>query len=146
MDKHEYKKIVDDILPKKIKLRKLLIAFIVGGVVGLIGQLLITIYSKFDFINNNDACSYMMITLILISSILTGLGVMDDLIERFGAGLIIPITGFAHSTTSSAMEYKKEGLVFGIGSNIFKLSGSVILYGIISSHIVSIIKIIIFGG
>lgn len=146
MDINEYKKIVDGILPKRIKLKKLLITFIVGGLIGLIGQLLIMIYSKINFINNNDACSYMMITLILISSILTGLGVMDDLIEKFGAGLIIPITGFAHSTTSSAMEYKKEGLVFGIGSNIFKLSGSVILYGIISSHIVSIIKIIIFGG
>ena len=146
MDINEYKKIVDGILPKRIKLKKLLITFIVGGLIGLIGQLLIMIYSKINFINNNDACSYMMITLILISSILTGLGVMDDLIEKFGAGLIIPITGFAHSTTSSAMEYKKEGLVFGIGSNIFKLSGSVILYGIISSHIVTIIKIIIFGG
>ena len=146
MDINEYKKIVDGILPKRIKLKKLLITFIVGGLIGLIGQLLIMIYSKINFINNNDACSYMMITLILISSILTVLGVMDDLIEKFGAGLIIPITGFAHSTTSSAMEYKKEGLVFGIGSNIFKLSGSVILYGIISSHIVTIIKIIIFGG
>ena len=146
MDINEYKKIVDGILPKRIKLKKLLITFIVGGLIGLIGQLLIMIYSKINFINNNDDCSYMMITLILISSILTGLGVMDDLIEKFGAGLIIPITGFAHSTTSSAMEYKKEGLVFGIGSNIFKLSGYVILYGIISSHIVSIIKIIIFGG
>ena len=139
MDKYEYKKIVDDILPKKIKLRKLLIAFIVGGVVGLIGQLLITIYSKFEFINTNDACSYMMITLIFVSSVLTGIGVMDDLIEKVGAGLIIPITGFAHSTTSSAMEYKSEGVVTGIINNMLKLAGSIIVTGVISSFVVATI-------
>ncbi len=146
MNNEEYKEIVDRILPKKIKIKKLVISFFIGGLIGLIGQLLMFFYSKFDFITNKDAGNYMMVTLIFISSLLTGLGYMDELIEKFGAGLIIPITGFAHSTTSSAMEYKKEGLVFGIGSNIFKLSGSVILYGIISSFIVSIIKIIFFGG
>ena len=88
----------------------------------------------------------MMITLIFISSLLTGLGVFDKLVTLCGAGLIIPITGFAHSTTSSAMEYRKEGLVNGIGSNIFKLSGTVILYGVISSYIFGIIRYIIFGG
>lgn len=146
MDKKEYKKIADSILPKRIKIKKLLLSFFMGGLLGIIGQLLILFYSNFEIINNSDACSFMMITLIFFSSFLTGIGIMDSLIEKFGAGLIIPITGFAHSTTSSAMEYKKEGLVFGIGSNIFKLSGSVILYGIISSHIVSIIKLLLFGG
>ena len=71
--------------------------------------------------------------------------VFDKLVTMFGAGLIVPITGFSHSTPSSALEYKKEGLVNGIGSNIFKLSGTVILYGIVSAYIVGIIKIIIGG-
>ena len=88
----------------------------------------------------------MIITLIFISSLLTGLGVFDKLVTMFGAGLIIPITGFAHSTTSSAMEYRKEGLVSGIGSNIFKLSGTVLMFGVVSAYIFGIIRLIIFGG
>lgn len=88
----------------------------------------------------------MMVTFIFISSLLTGLGIFDKLVTKFGAGLIIPITGFSHSMTSSAMEYRKEGMVTGIGMNIFKLSGTVILYGVVSAYIFGIIRFIIFGG
>ena len=127
-------------------LSKLIIAFIVGGIVGVIGQLLITFYSSFESISESTASNLMMVTLIFLSSLFTGLGFFDHLVSKFGAGLIVPITGFSHSTTSSAMEYRKEGLVYGIGSNIFKLSGSVILYGVVSAYIFGIIRYIIFGG
>ena len=146
MNKEEYKNLKDSILPKSLSIKKLFIAFIIGGLVGIIGELLIRLYSNIESISRSDAVNLMMITLIFISSLLTGIGLMDDLIEFSEAGLIVPITGFAHATTSSAMEYRKEGLVFGIGSNIFKLSGSVILYGIVSAFIVAIIKYIFFGG
>ena len=73
-------------------------------------------------------------------------GFFDNLIDLFKAGLIIPITGFAHSTTASAMEYRKEGLTTGIGANIFKLSGSVILYGIVSAYLFGIIRYLLFGA
>ena len=112
---------------------------------GVLAQLLIEFYSSFEEISMTEASSLMMVTFILISSLLTGLCVFDELVTKFGACLIVPITGFSHSTTSSALEYKKEGLVNGIGSNIFKLSGTVILYGIISAYVVAIIKIIIGG-
>ena len=88
----------------------------------------------------------MMVTLIFVSSLLTAFGFFDNLVSKAEAGLIVPITGFSHSTTSSAMEYRKEGLVYGIGANIFKLSGSVILYGTVSACIFGLIRYIIFGG
>ena len=146
MDQKEYKKMVDKILPKTMTIKKLLISFFVGGFMGVIAELLIKFYSSFESISKVDASSLMMITLIFISSLLTGIGIFDELVTFCGGGLIIPITGFSHSTTCSALEYRKEGLVNGIGCNIFKLSGSVILYGIISAFIFGIIRYIIFGG
>ena len=85
------------------------------------------------------------LTLIVVSSILTALGVFDVLISKFKSALIIPITGFAHSLTSAALEYKNEGLILGIGANIFKLAGSVILYGIVSVYIFGLIRVFILG-
>lgn len=146
MEEKEYKKIVDKILPKTMTIKKLLIAFFVGGFMGILAEFLIRFYSSFGDISKVDASSLMMITLIFISSLLTGVGIFDELVTICGGGLIIPITGFSHSTTCSAMEYRKEGLVNGIGCNIFKLSGSVILYGIISAFIFGMIRYIIFGG
>lgn len=145
MSIEEYKSITKKILPKTMTFKKLFLSFFVGGLIGLLAQILIMFYSSFESINYSEASSLMMVTFIFISSLLTGLGVFDKLVTMFGAGLIVPITGFSHSTTSSALEYKKEGLVNGIGSNIFKLSGTVILYGIVSSYIIGIIKIIIGG-
>lgn len=145
MSIEEYKSITKKILPKTMTFKKLFLSFFVGGLIGLLAQILIMFYSSFESINYSEASSLMMVTFIFISSLLTGLGVFDKFVTMFGAGLIVPITGFSHSTTSSALEYKKEGLVNGIGSNIFKLSGTVILYGIVSAYIVGIIKIIIGG-
>ncbi len=145
MSIEEYKSITKKILPKTMTFKKLFLSFFVGGLIGLLAQILIMFYSSFESINYSEASSLMMVTFIFISSLLTGLGVFDKLVTMFGAGLIVPITGFSHSTTSSALEYKKEGLVNGIGSNIFKLSGTVILYGIVSAYIVGIVKIIIGG-
>ena len=146
MNEKEYGKLTKKINPSNFKIKKLIISFLVGGLIGLIGELLITFYSFFDGISKNEASSLMMITIIFLSSIFTGIGFFDHLVSKAGAGLIVPITGFSHSTTSSAMEYRKEGLVYGIGSNIFKLSGSVILYGVVSAYIFGIIRYIIFGG
>ena len=146
MNNKEYKELTKGVIPKTIKIKKIIIAFLVGGLVGVIGQLLITLYSSFEEISMSKATNMMMVTLILISSSLTGIGVFDHLVSKAGAGLIVPITGFSHSTTSSAMEYRKEGLVYGLGANIFKLSGSVILYGVVSAYFFGIIKYLVFGG
>ena len=133
MNKQEYKKIVDKHSPKENKVKNMITAFLVGGLVGLIGEVLIKVY-------------LMMVTIIFISCLFTALGFFDNWVSKAGAGLFIPISGFAHATTSSALEYKHEGLVMGIGSNIFKLSGSVILYGVVAAYVFGIIRFVFFGG
>ena len=146
MDNKKYKRLTKKYLPKKLNFKNLLYAFVSGGLFGLFGQILIKVYSMAPTISNIEAGNLMMVTLIFLASLFTGLGFFDNLIDLFKAGIIIPITGFAHSTTASAMEYRKEGLTSGIGANIFKLSGSVILYGIVSAYLFGIIRYVFFGG
>ncbi len=88
----------------------------------------------------------MLVTFIFITCLLTGIGVFDDLVKKGKMGLIIPITGFAHSMQSAVLDYKKEGLIYGFGSNVFKLAGSVILYGVVSAYVFGLVRFIIFGG
>ena len=146
MNKDKYKKMTKEILPSNTNIKKFVIAFLVGGLIGVLAQGLVCFYSSFQGISKTEAGNLMMVTFIFVSGLFTGIGFFDYLVCKFGAGLIIPITGFSHSTTSSAIEYRKEGLVYGIGANIFKLSGSVILYGIVSAYIFGIIRYVIFGG
>lgn len=146
MNNKKYKRLTKKYLPKKLNIKNLLLSFISGGLIGLFGQVLIKIYSLAPTISDIEAGNLMMVTLIFLASLFTGLGFFDNLIDLFKAGIIIPITGFAHSTTSSAMEYRNEGLTTGIGANIFKLSGSVILYGIVSAYLFGIIRYVFFGG
>ena len=87
----------------------------------------------------------MVLIVIFLSSLFTALGFFDNWVNKCKCGLIIPTTGFAHSVASSALEYKKDGLITGLGSNFFKLAGSVILYGIISAFILVIVKVIFSG-
>ena len=88
----------------------------------------------------------MLVTLIFIACLLTALGVFDSLVSICRCGLIIPITGFAHSMMSAGIEYKREGPIYGIGSNVFKLAGSVILYGVVSAWFFGLIRYIFLGG
>ncbi len=140
-----YLEIVKKYSPKENKILNALIAFIGGGVLGILSQLLLNKYMIWFNISSKDAGVMVIATLIIISSILTALGIFDLLVSKLKCALIIPITGFAHSITSAAMEYRKEGLILGIGSNIFKLAGSVILYGIVSAYVIGIIRLIIGG-
>ena len=141
-----YDKLVKKISPKEPKIRNIFIAFISGGLIGLFGQFLTEFYQNYLSIPNKDAVSLVIVTLIFIASLLTALGVFDNLVCIFKCGLIIPITGFAHSMTSAALEHKKEGLVTGIGNNIFKLGGTVIMYGVVSAAIFGTIRYLAFGG
>ena len=88
----------------------------------------------------------MIITLIFIASLFTAMGFFDKWVNFCRCGLIIPITGFAHSMTSAALEYRKEGFVTGVGSNIFKLAGTVILYGVVSAWFFGLLRLLIMGG
>ena len=144
MNKKEYKKIIKKYTPKEDILKNALIAFVSGGVVGLISTIIYVIFLKFEF-DSISATSYTILILIILSSILTGIGIFDKYVEKFKCGIIIPITGFAHSVASSAIEYKRDGMISGIGANLFKLAGSVLVYGMISAFILTIIKVVFYG-
>jgi len=146
MEKKLYEKIVMNHKPKETRVQNAVIAFLVGGVMGALGQFLIEFYSYYLDISTNDAAIFMIITLIFLASLFTALGFFDKWVKWARCGLIIPITGFAHSMTSAAIEYKKEGFVTGLGANLFKLAGTVILYGVVSAYFFGIIRLIIMGG
>lgn len=140
MNKKKYNALVMKHTSKENKLKYALTAFLVGGVMGVLAELLIRIYVMLFSLSRNDASTYMIITFIFFASLFTALGFFDKLVAKAKAGLLIPITGFAHSMTSSALDYKNEGPIYGIGSNVFKLAGSVIFYGIISAWFFGLIR------
>ena len=146
MDRKKYSEIVDKNTPRENTIKNAIIAFLVGGALGSASELLLRCYSMWFSLPRKEAGVMVILTLILIASILTACGVFDTLVVKVKAALIIPITGFAHSMTAAALEYKNEGLVLGIGSNIFKLAGTVILYGVVSVYIFGIIRLLIVGG
>ena len=145
MDKEEYKNLVKKKYPKQNKLKNMLIAFVVGGSLGLIGQifsrLLVILFGMSVKVSYSVVC---LIT-IFLASLFTGLNFFDDWVTKTKCGLIVPTTGFAHSITSCGLEYKKDGMITGIGANFFKLAGSVLLYGIISAFILCVIKVVFYG-
>lgn len=146
MEKNKYKDLVVRHTPKEPRLYHGMIAFLTGGMMGVIGQFLIDIYSYYFHISTSNASVFMIITLVFAGCLLTALGFFDKWVSFARAGLIIPITGFAHAMMSAALEYRKEGLVTGIGANMFKLAGSVIIFGVVSAYIVGFIRLIVLGG
>ena len=146
MDKKKYQKIVDKHKATESRGLNLLIAFVVGGIVGALGQFLIEFYSYYLNSSTKDASVFMIVTLIFFATLFTALGFFDKWVTFAKCGLIIPITGFAHSMASAGIEYKKDGPIYGLGSNLFKLSGSVILYGIVSAWAFGLIRYLLLGG
>ena len=148
MNKLTYKKISEKNKTFKNKKKNLLMAFIGGGVIALLSQ---GIFDIFFYALNQDektSLTLMLVVVIFVSALLTGIGVFDKIAQHFGAGSFIPISGFSNALTSCALESKSEGLIYGIGSNMFKLAGSVITYGIVSAYLLGIIKyfVLFIGG
>ena len=146
MEKNKCKNLVAKHTPKENILCNGLVAFIVGGLMGVLGQALIDIYSYFFDISTSDAAMLMIVTLVFLGCLLTCLGFFDKLVHFTRCGLIIPITGFAHAMMSAALEYRKEGFITGIGANMFKLAGSVIIFGVVSAYVFGLLRLIIMGG
>ena len=141
----EYKKIVKNNTPKPPIIKNAFITFLAGGLLGLLSELLLEIYEMYLNLPRKESGVLVILTLIVLASILTALGIFDICVTKLKSALIIPITGFAHSITSSALEYKREGLILGIGANIFKLAGAVILYGVVSVYLFGLIRLLIGG-
>ena len=143
MNRKKYLKVVDECTVKDKKLINYINSFTIGGLIGFLGEGIKMICTNYYYLPVSEAVSYVLIIMIFLSCLCTGLGFFDDVVSKFRCGIVIPITGFAHSIMSSALDYKKDGLITGIGANFFKLAGSVLLYGIISGFICAIIKVII---
>ena len=146
MNKEKYQKIIDRNLPKEHKVRNIIVAFLIGGLVGIIGQGLTDLYAYIFEISTKEATTFTTVTLVFMGCLLTCLGIFDKMVHFARAGLIVPITGFAHSMMSATLEYKKDGMITGIGANMFKLAGSVIVYGVVSAYAFGLIRYLIFGG
>lgn len=146
MNKERYKELTSKIVPEENKTKNGIIAFLTGGLIGFLGQVIVTVLENNFNVAHKDATTIMIVILIFLASLSTAIGFFDNLVSKARAGLIVPITGFAHAMTSSMIDYKKEGLVTGIGSNAFKLTGSVILYGVLSAYVFGIVRYLFFGG
>lgn len=140
MNSQQMKKLSQKHQPNSHAFKKAWIAFITGGALACLGQLCVSFLTLYK--SQDDATTIVLLGVIFLSSGFTGLGFYDRMAQKLGAGLFVPISGFANALTSSALECKSEGLIYGIGSNMFKLAGSVITYGIVSGLLFSSIRYI----
>jgi len=138
--KDNYKNDIKKYQPKPKLLKNCIKAFIIGGLICVIGQALTVFYMNIFDMTTKQAGNPTVTTLILISSLMTGLGIYDKLGQFAGAGASVPVTGFANSITSAALEHKSEGIVLGISTNMFKLAGSVIVFGVVAAYVVGLIR------
>jgi len=146
MENTEYNEFIKKHIPKEDRLKNALISFFCGGALGAFAEFLLELYQLWFNLPRKESGVLVTLTLIVTASVLTALGIFDVAVAKVKSGLIIPITGFAHSMTSAALEYRTEGLVLGIGANIFKLAGTVILYGIVAVYFFGLMRILILGG
>ena len=138
----DYKKLTKYHTPKSNFFLNSLKAFLSGGIICLFGE---AIASFFMFLNFTEKDSYTLVTIILIfiSALLTGLGIFDKIARHSGAGTLVPVTGFANSVVSPAIDTKSEGLILGVGAKIFTVAGPVILYAVLSGTVYGIIYYVV---
>lgn len=135
----EYNEYVEQVTPKHNLWANMGKAFLLGGFICLLGQCIMALAMNSFGLNKEDAALWCSLTLVLLSVILTSCNVYGLLANWGGAGALVPITGFANGVASSAIEFQKEGQVFGIGCQIFRIAGPVILYGIFSSWVLGLV-------
>lgn len=145
LTKQEYLKYVEKKSPKSRLVRNTIRAFFIGGLICIIGQFISNLLKQTGM-NAESASSLTSILMIFLGAILTGLNVYDNIGRYGGAGSIVPITGFANSIVSPAMEFKSEGFVTGVGAKMFVIAGPVIVYGVSASVIAGIIYYLLRGG
>lgn len=134
----KYNEYVKAVTPKHNPWANICKAYLVGGLICVLGQIFINLYMQMGLSKDNAALANTL-TLILLSVLFTGWNIYPKLAQWAGAGTVVPITGFANSVAAPAVEYTQEGQVFGIGCKIFTISGPVILYGIFSSWVLGVI-------
>ena len=132
MTEKEYDKLVKDMMPKSPIVKDCFNAFWVGGLICVIGQLFINLYTTLG-LEQKEASGAASMSLVVIAALLTGLSVFDDIAKFAGAGTMVPITGFANSIAAPAVEFKTEGMILGTAAKMFTIAGPVIVYGVSAS-------------
>ncbi|MBR7121917.1 MAG: stage V sporulation protein AC [Oscillospiraceae bacterium] len=132
MTEREYGKLVQDMAPKSPIVKDCINAFWIGGLICAIGQLIMNGYTALG-LDETNAATAMSMTLVVLSALLTGLSLYDDIAKHAGAGTLVPITGFANAIASPAVEFKTENWINGVGSKMFIIAGPVIVYGVAAS-------------
>lgn len=145
IEKQDYQNHVKKVMPKSRLLKELVMAFIVGGLICVLGEALNDFGKKVLLLDKEGVSTFRSAVLIFLGALFTGIGIYDMLGRVAGAGSIVPITGFANSIVSPALEYKWEGYVLGVGAKLFTIAGPVLVYGISASVLAGLLYYI-FGG
>lgn len=132
MTEKEYGKLVEEISPNSPMGKDCLFAFVVGGIICTIGQFFINYYKQIG-LDQDSAGTAASMSLVVLSAILTGLSLYDNIAKHAGAGTLVPITGFANAIAAPAVEFKTEGFILGVGAKMFTIAGPVIVYGLFAS-------------
>lgn len=138
----EYGRLVQKYSPNSKMIKNTVSAFVIGGLICCIGQLLADLYGIAG-LDKDTAGTLTSVTLVFMSAVLTGFGLYDKVAKHAGAGTLVPITGFANAVVSPALEFKTEGFVLGVGAKIFVIAGPVIVYGLAASALYGVILFII---
>ncbi|MFF0825288.1 stage V sporulation protein AC [Brevibacillus sp. NPDC003359] len=142
----EYQQLAKGHEPPRPLLRNFTRAFLVGGLICVFGQGIQEMFIHYFHFTEKTAGNPTVAVLIILSALLTGLGLYDRIAQWAGAGTSVPVTGFANSIASAAIEHRSEGLVLGVGGNMFKLAGSVIVFGVAAAFVVGLIKTLFTMG
>ena len=143
IEKESFKKYADAHAPSSPTVKNCIWAFCIGGSICTVGQALIFLYRDVLGMPQKDAGTLCSVTLIFVAALLSGLGLFERIAKRAGGGTLVPITGFANSVVSPAIDSKAEGLILGVGAKIFTVAGPVILYGTVSGVIYGVVYWII---
>ena len=137
MTEKQYGKLVEDLCPRSPLWKDCLWAFLVGGAICTLGQVLMTLYGL--LLDKTNAATAASMTLVALSALLTGLSLYDNLAKYAGAGTLVPITGFANSVVAPAVEFRSEGIILGTCAKMFTIAGPVIVYGVSASVVYGLI-------
>ena len=138
INKQEYGEYIKEFSPNSPMLKNLIKAFLVGGTICTIGQLILNGFGAMG-LSKDDAGTATSITLVFLSALLTGLSFYDNIAKHGGAGTLVPITGFANAVAAPAVEFQSEGFVLGVAAKIFTIAGPVIVYGLSASVVYGVI-------
>lgn len=141
MQQSDYEKLEDHFTPKVPIFKNVLKAFIIGGLFSVVGQVISLLYMMFFPFTEKTVGNPTVATMIFLAMLLTGFGLYQKIGQFAGAGSSVPVTGFGNAVISAAIEHKTEGVVLGVGGNLFKLAGSVVLFGVVSAFFVALVKL-----